>query len=67
MLERCSKYAVATMGCAEFYLSRGECHIWVSAEFPDRGVLEHERLHCQGHDHVGSIAMRDMLGRWKAR
>jgi hypothetical protein len=29
-------------------------------------VVEHERLHCQGHDHIGETAMRDFLTRYRA-
>ena len=64
MVDRCASYA-GTEGCALFYLSRGECHIYVSAEFPSARVLEHERLHCAGYDHMGSGNMRRMLKRWE--
>jgi hypothetical protein len=69
MRDRCSKYAPplsAPEGCTLFYLDQGEAHIYVSKEFPLPSVLEHERLHAAGYDHIGSSGMRRMLVAWKA-
>ena len=52
-------------GCTLYYLDRNEAHIYVRNDFPGRWVLEHERLHAAGYDHVGSTAMRRMLETWK--
>lgn len=65
MRDRCGKYVPAWASpeaCAEFNFAAAECHVWLSADFPPApGVLEHERLHCAGYDHVGEHAMRAML------
>lgn len=64
MRDRCAPFvglAESPEGCAIFYLPAGECHIWVSADFPRAGVLDHEKLHCAGFDHAGSTAMAEML------
>lgn len=54
--------------CALFLLDKGECHIFYSADFPPQNwIVEHERLHCSGVDHVGSQNMRDLLARWSNR
>jgi hypothetical protein len=54
--------------CAEFRLASGECHIYYSADFPpQKWIVEHERLHCAGHDHLGSTSMRDYLARWRTK
>src|ERR671919_3132816 len=64
MRDRCQRYAPPLSlaeGCTLFYLDQGEAHIYVSKDFPARWVLEHERLHAAGYDHVGSTAMLRML------
>jgi hypothetical protein len=65
MRERCAKYAPPMMSpeaCAEFYFAQGECHLWFSADFPPpRDIIEHEYLHCQGHDHVGESVLAGIL------
>jgi hypothetical protein len=65
MRERCSKYVgfgMAPEACAEFDLAERKCHVWFSADFPpQRFIVEHERLHCQGYDHIGSTAMQRLL------
>lgn len=67
MRDRCAPYAppfAAPEACAEFHLARGECHIWLSADFPPQAwIIEHERLHCAGYDHIGSSVMHDLLRR----
>jgi hypothetical protein len=66
--DRCSRYAPPfsmPLGCTLFYLDQSEAHIYVSKDFPSQWVLEHERLHAAGYDHVGSTAMQRMLEKWK--
>jgi hypothetical protein len=68
MRDRCSRFVspfMTTEGCTLFYLDRSEAHIYVSKDFPSQWVLEHERLHAAGYDHIGSNAMRRMLEDWK--
>jgi hypothetical protein len=68
MYERCSKYVafgMLPMACAEFNLATKRCDIWLIEGFAPRNIVEHERLHCQGHDHVGETAMRDFLQRYR--
>jgi hypothetical protein len=70
MRDRCVRYAgfgMSPEACAEFYLDRNECHIWLSADFPpQKFVVEHERLHCAGYDHIGSTNMAQALSRHQA-
>ena len=69
MYERCSKYVafgMLPMACAEFNLATRRCDIWLIEGFAPRNIVEHERLHCQGHDHVGETALRDFLQRYRA-
>jgi hypothetical protein len=69
MYDRCRKYVafgMLPMACAEFNLATKRCDIWFIDGFAPRSILEHERLHCQGHDHVGETAMRDFLTRYRA-
>lgn len=69
MRDRCARYVGFGMipeACAEFHFSRGECHIWLSADTrPSRAIVEHERLHCAGYDHVGAVTMRRFLERYQ--
>jgi hypothetical protein len=70
MRERCARYVGPFMspeGCTLFYFDRSEAHIFVSKDFPSPRVLEHERLHAAGYDHIGSDGMQRMLDRWRAR
>jgi hypothetical protein len=40
--------------CAAWHFRTGECHVWFSSDLPPSGfVVEHEILHCLGHDHPG--------------
>jgi hypothetical protein len=52
-------------GCALVYFDKGECHVWVRGDFPDPLVLEHERMHCRGHDHIGSSDLADAWREFK--
>jgi quinol monooxygenase YgiN len=70
MRDRCTKYVGPLMspeGCTVFYLDRAEAHIYVSQDFPSAYVLEHERLHAAGYDHIGSEHMARVLENWKKR
>jgi hypothetical protein len=70
MYERCKKYVgllSTPLGCTEFYFAAGEAHIYVTPELPlSQKVLEHERLHAAGFDHVGSDAMARLWRDWQA-
>ena len=64
MVSRCQKYTGAAsvpIACAEFNLRARRCDIWLSESFAPRAVVEHERLHCAGYDHVGSTNMQRFL------
>ena len=69
MRDKCSKYVPIGMSpdaCAEFNLHAGTCDIWYSADFPPgRGVIEHERLHCRGYDHIGGDVLKRAVAAWK--
>lgn len=67
--DRCKKYVAFGMiplACAEFNLATRRCDIWFIDGLATRSIVEHERLHCQGHDHVGETGMRDFLARYRA-
>jgi hypothetical protein len=69
MRARCRKYVglgSLPLACAEFNLVARRCDIWLSRSFAPRGIVEHERLHCRGYDHVGATNMRDFLARYQA-
>ena len=70
MRDRCAKYAgwgSFPEACAEFDLAGAKCHLWFSADFPpERWMIEHERLHCAGYDHVGEEHMSQLLAVYKA-
>jgi hypothetical protein len=70
MRDRCAPYVgplMSPQGCTLFFLDRREAHIYVSKDFPSAAVLEHERLHAAGYDHVGSLGMDTIVRDWKAR
>jgi hypothetical protein len=69
MRDRCARFVPPyqfTEGCTIFHFDRGEAHIYVSKDYPSRLVLEHERWHAAGYDHVGSASMRRLLEAWQA-
>ena len=70
MRDRCVKYVgfgMSPEACAEFDLVARKCHIWFSADFPPtRAIVEHERLHCRGFEHIGENAMSGFLAAWRA-
>lgn len=39
--------------CAQVYFEEGKCVVTLDKNLGD-GHLEHEKLHCKGHDHIGS-------------
>ncbi|MGH8742256.1 MAG: hypothetical protein ACREUN_15155 [Burkholderiales bacterium] len=63
--EVCAKYVgfgMSPQACAEFRFVQNRCDLWFSADFPpSRSMVEHERLHCQGYDHIGMRTMADLL------
>lgn len=69
MRDKCVKYVPFGMSpeaCMEFNLHAGTCDIWYSADFPPgRGVIEHERLHCRGYDHIGGNVLSRAVSAWK--
>lgn len=70
MRERCAKYVgfgMSPAACAEFNFAASRCELWFSADFPPtQAILEHERLHCQGYDHVGGTTLQGILQRYLA-
>lgn len=71
MRDRCAKY-ISGLGspeaCAEFHFAEGVCNIWFSADFPPSAdIVEHERKHCSGYDHVGETSMRAMLAKYRGK
>lgn len=71
MRDRCARYVGALASpeaCAEFNFAAGRCDIWLSADFPPSvHVVEHEREHCFGKDHIGSDSMKAMLQQHRSR
>jgi hypothetical protein len=56
------------VACAQPDLVKGICRIILTSDDPE--VLEHEREHCRGKDHIGSTALADYYkeyAAWKAR
>ena len=69
MMERCRKYTgfgALPLACAEFSLAARRCDIWLSESFAPHTVIEHERMHCAGYDHVGSNNMQRLLDQYTA-
>jgi len=56
------------MGCAWIYFEKGTCEVYYAADDKDSAthVIEHEVMHCEGYDHIGSSALADGWGEWKA-
>ena len=68
MRDRCLRFAPPgydVEACAEINFAKGSCDIVLSADFLRSGVLEHEREHCSGKDHVGASTLRDAWARFK--
>jgi hypothetical protein len=70
MRSHCARYAgfgMSPEACAEFNFAQARCDVWYSADFPPpRLVVEHERLHCRGYDHVGEASLSLILARYRA-
>lgn len=55
-----------TMGCAEVDFAAGVCTIYIARGENDPGILEHERDHCAGKDHLGGdMTLRTAWERYK--
>ena len=70
MRSRCDRYVAFGMiplACAEFNLNARSCHIWLDRDYAPAHIVEHERMHCSGHDHFGSTHMADMYKQWSSR
>jgi hypothetical protein len=69
MRDRCNRYAHWSMSpeaCAEWNFMDGRCDVWFSTDFPpSKEVIEHERLHCKGFDHVGQTTLRDSWNQYR--
>ena len=69
LFDQCQKYASlgsVVEACAEFDLRAGRCDIYYNADFPpSQRVIEHEREHCLGHDHIGGTELQDLLDEWR--
>jgi len=65
MRDRCARYTafgMSPVACSEFNLVAGTCDIWFSADFPPpAAVAEHERMHCEGYDHLGGSTMKQAV------
>jgi len=70
MREHCERYMAfgqSPAACAEFDFRANRCDIWYSADFPPQDfIIEHERQHCRGYEHVGEHRMREALQRYRA-
>lgn len=70
MRSRCDRYVAFGMiplACAEFSFHRGICTVWLDRDYAPDHIVEHERLHCLGHEHVGSEDMAAMLKQWRGQ
>jgi hypothetical protein len=68
--DQCARFAppfTTAAACTLFYFDRREAHVYVSKDFPNPSILEHERLHAAGYDHVGSEAMQRLWQAWKTQ
>ena len=65
MFDQCQKYAPwgsVVEACAEFDLTLGVCNIYYSKDFPpSQRVIDHEREHCEGYDHIGGTELQMLL------
>lgn len=73
MLRRCYRYVSLPMklmgsipfACAEVNFAARRCDIWAVFD-AEEGVMEHEREHCAGRDHIGDSTLGDALLAWRA-
>ena len=62
----CTAYAAGIPSCAVANFRTGVCTIYLTTDDP--AVLEHERWHCRGYDHVGEAnRSRNAWEDWKRR
>lgn len=56
------------MGCAWIYFDKGTCEVYYAADDKESAanVIEHEVMHCEGYDHIGSSTLKDGWEQWKA-
>jgi hypothetical protein len=69
MRDHCQRYVgfgQSPAACAEFDFRARRCDIWYSADFPPQEfIIEHERLHCRGYEHIGEHHLREALQRYR--
>ena len=74
LYEKCYKYVPEWMkwlgaiveGCAEMDFKANTCTVWVrDSGFADLNILTHERLHCQGYDHIGDSVLKNEWEKYK--
>ena len=72
MLGRCYQYvplALKLLGgvplaCMEINLNKLTCDIWLTS-WSSQDTVEHERLHCAGHDHYEDDTLEQIYRAWK--
>jgi hypothetical protein len=72
MLSHCYQYVPLVLkllggiplACAEIDLNKLECDIWLTG-WSSQDTVEHERLHCTGHDHYGDDTLEQIYNTWK--
>jgi hypothetical protein len=52
--------------CAIVEFGKNLCTVWVSSDFPDEAVLEHELLHCDGRDHADEDTLARAWASWRS-
>jgi len=53
-------------GCAWIYFATMVCNVFYAADDESAVyVIEHEKMHCRGHDHIGSSMLADGWEKWK--
>jgi len=70
MREQCSRFVEPwqiAAGCTLFLFDAREAHLFLSRDFPDPDIREHELLHAAGYDHIGSDYMHNAWLDWKAQ
>lgn len=69
MRNQCVQYAgpgSSPMACAEIDLHQGTCNLWFDKDFMAQWLLDHELLHCKGHDHLGGTTIQRMMEEYRA-
>ena len=55
-----------SMACAVINFNDMTCTIYYAADDETGAMaIEHEEMHCKGHDHIGSSHLRDAWSEWK--